>query len=287
MKKYMLLPVILSILTGAVGCSSKYRGTGLDDFYHSSDLLTRSLAGVYSEIMEGDMELRAEKTADQVSISEKDLEPVMVSYRNLRDREELAESLVVYARFIRTFLSDDPPAALRGSGEDLIASLGRIRKTHPDLRPGRAGGLLASIAAMAPEGYSQLKKRKTALKMMEEMQEVIQVVSGKLKEEIENLREAAPLLFTRLFREQVEKNWPEKRDKRVKAARAGVKIIQRRELYLKITGDLIRILEIMPREHEKLIRGLRNGDGTSGLTDLLHFCVRLKKNHDLLSKGDG
>lgn len=287
MRKYVWVLVIFTIITGAAGCSARYRGKGLDDFHKSSELLSRSLAGVYSEIIEGDMELRAEKSAEMSSITEKDLEPVMVSYQNLRAREGLAESLVIYARFIRNFLSDDHSAALRESGEELVSSLQQIRDTNPGLSPGKAGGILATLISMGPEGYSRLKKRKTALRIMEEMQKVLEMVSRQLNEEVGALRQAAPLLFTRLFRERVENNWPEKKEKRVKAAMAGVKIIRRRELFLKVTGDLIRILEMVPNEHRKLIRGLRRGDGTAGLTDLLNFSVRLKRNYDLLMKGDG
>ena len=287
MKKYYSILLSVCLITLTTGCSTKYAGTGLDDFYRSSKLLSDSLTGIYSEVIDEDMELRAQRSIDKSVISVKDLEPVIVTYQNLRIRKDLADSCVKYSLLLKSFFSKDHTSVVREYGEDLKTTLGSIRSHDPGLVPEKTAGIISTIITMAPEGYTYVRKKKFALKLMSEMQKVIDNVFGKLKEEINSLKLLAPNLYTRLFREKVEKLWPDKRDKRVKFALTGVKIIKQRAKFMELADDLLKVLELLPSEHKKLMQQFGKKGGTlTGLTDLLNFSLRMKNNYDLLSKGE-
>ncbi|MEN8222296.1 MAG: hypothetical protein ABFR36_03470 [Acidobacteriota bacterium] len=287
MKRFNYFLLMMTAVLLISGCSTRYVGTGLNDFHRSSELLAESLTGIFSEVIDEDMELRAQRSVDKSVISVKDLEPVIVSYQNLRTRQELANSCVKYSLLLKSFFEKDHTASVREYGEDLKATLNSIRSYDPGLVPETAGGIISTIITMAPEGYTFLRKKKFAVRLMGEMQKVIEKVFEKLRNEITSLKLLAPNLYTRLFREKVVKRWPDKKDKRVKFAVTGVKIIRRREKFIELSDDLLKVLEMMPVEHKKLmLRFGKKGGNLTGLTDLLNFSLRLKNNYDLLSKGE-
>ena len=286
MKKYCFILIVL-ILSAFSGCSTKYIGSGLNDLHKSSDIIAESLAGVITEIIDNDMELRAERSITKLTINSSDLEPVIISFKNLRIRRELADCLVEYSGLLEALFKKEHSKYVKGYGEDLGESLDKIYSFDQELISKNVRGILSTIITMAPEGVTFLKKRKFALKLMGEMQEVIDNVSGKLKEEVSSLKLLAPNLYTRLFREKVENKWPDKEEKRLKYALTGVKIIRKKERFEDLTNDLLKTLNIFPREHKKLMESLRkNGGLLLGLSELLNYSIRLKKNFDLFSKGE-
>jgi len=287
MKKFYSVFLLFCLIILSAGCSARYTGTGLDDLYRSSKILSKSLTGIFSEVIDEDMELRARRSIDKTVISVKDLEPVIVSYQNLRTRKELIESCVKYSLLLKSFFSKDHTSAVREYGEDLKANLSTIRSHDPGLVPEKAAGIISTIITMAPEGYTFVRKKKFALKLMGEMQKVIDKVFEKLKEEINSLKLLAPNLYTRLFREKVEKQWPDKKDKRVKYALTGVKIIKSRERFIDLSEELLKVLELFPSEHKKLMSQFsKKGSTLTGLTDLLNYSIRLKNSYEQLSEGE-
>ncbi len=287
MKKFYYVFLLFCLIILVTGCSARYAGTGLDDLYRSSKILSASLAGIFSEVIDEDMELRAQRSIDKSVISAKDLEPVIVSYQNLRARKELADSCVKYSLLLKSFFSKDHTSLVRGYGEDLKGSLSTIRSHDPGLVPEKTAGIISAIITMAPEGYTFVRKKKFALKLMREMQKVIDKAFEKLREEIDSLKLLAPNLYTRLFREKVEKQWPDKKDKRLKYALAGVKIIKSREKFMDLSNELLKVLELFPSEHRKLmIRFGKKGSTLTGLTDLLNYSIRLKNSYEQLSEGE-
>ncbi len=286
MRKYNSILLFLFIIV-TVGCSTKYMGAGLNDFHKSSELIAESLAGVITEIIDQDMELRAERSVIKSSITASDLEPVILTFNNLRLRKELVNCLVEYSGLLNALLDKDHITFVREYGEDLRESLNNINTSDPGLVSKEAGGIISTIITMVPEGVTFLKKRKFALKLMSEMQKVIDKVSIKLKEEVNSLKLLAPNLYTRLFREKVENKWPDKKEKRLKYALAGVKIIRKREMFGLLIDDLIKIMDIFPAEHKRLMDSFRKSGGTLiGLNELLNYSLRLKNNYDLFSKGE-
>jgi len=287
MRKYS--PVLLFIFIAIVssGCSTKYMGTGLDDFHRSSEIISKSLAGVITEIIDQDMELRAQRSVTKSSITASDLEPVILTFNNLRLRKELVNCLVEYSGLLKALLENAHTSSVREYGEGLRDSLRNIYTSDPGLISKETGGIISTIITMVPEGVTFMKKKKFALKLMGEMQKVIDKVSVKLKEEINSLKLLAPNLYTRLFREKVENKWPDKKEKRLKYALTGVKIIKKRERFGSLVDDLIKIMDIFPVEHKRLLDSFRKSGGTLiGLNELLNYSLRLKNNYDLFSKGE-
>ncbi len=286
MKKYSSILLFIFIIMSS-GCSTKYMGAGLNDFHKSSELIAESLTGVITEIIDQDMELRAERSVIKSSITASDLEPVILTFNNLRLRKELVNCLVEYSGLLKALLDKDHITFVREYGEDLRESLNNINTSDPGLVSKEAGGIISTIITMVPEGVTFMKKRKFALKLMGEMQKVIDKVSVKLKEEINSLKLLAPNLYTRLFREKIENKWPDKKEKRLKYALAGVKIIKKRERFGLLVDDLIKIMDIFPVEHKRLMDSFRKSGGTLiGLNELLNYSLRLKNNYDLFSKGE-
>ena len=286
MRKYYSILLFLFTIVIA-GCSTKYMGAGLNDFHKSSELIAESLTGVITEIIDQDMELRAERSVIKSSITASDLEPVILTFNNLRLRKELVNCLVEYSGLLKALLDKDHITFVREYGEDLSESLNNINTSDPGLVSKEAGGIISTIITMVPEGVTFMKKRKFALKLMGEMQKVIDKVSVKLKEEINSLKLLAPNLYTRLFREKVENKWPDKKEKRLKYALAGVKIIKKREMFGLLVDDLIKIMDIFPAEHKRLMDSFRKSGGALiGLNELLNYSLRLKNNYDLFSKGE-
>ncbi|MCK4888979.1 MAG: hypothetical protein KAS97_03550 [Candidatus Aminicenantes bacterium] len=286
MKKYSSILLFIFIIMSS-GCSTKYMGAGLNDFHKSSELIAESMTGVITEIIDQEMELRAERSVIKSSITASDLEPVILTFNNLRLRKELVNCLVEYSGLLKALLDKDHITFVREYGEDLRESLNNINTSDPGLVSKEAGGIISTIITMVPEGVTFMKKRKFALKLMGEMQKVIDKVSVKLKEEINSLKLLAPNLYTRLFREKIENKWPDKKEKRLKYALAGVKIIKKRERFGLLVDDLIKIMDIFPVEHKRLMDSFRKSGGTLiGLNELLNYSLRLKNNYDLFSKGE-
>lgn len=286
MKKYYSILLFLFTIVIA-GCSTKYMGAGLNDFHKSSELIAESLAGVITEIIDQDMELRAERSVIKSTITASDLEPVILTFNNLRLRKELINCFEEYSGLLKALLDKDHVTFVREYGEDLRESLNNINTSDPGLVSKEAGGIISAIITMVPEGVTFMKKRKFALKLMSEMQKVIDKVSVKLKEELNSLKLLAPNLYTRLFREKVENKWPDKKEKRLKYALAGVKIIKKRVRFGLLVDDLIKIMDIFPVEHKRLMDSFRKSGGTLiGLNELLNYSLRLKNNYNLFSKGE-
>lgn len=286
MKKYYSILIICNVLLIS-GCSAKYMGSGLKDFHKSSELIAESLTGVYSEIIDEDMELRAERSTERSSITTNDLEPDIISFVNLRSRKEMVNCLVEYSGLLRVLFSKDHTADVRDYGEELRESLNSIYSNHPGLVSKEAGGLISTIITMVPEGFTYAKKKKFTLKLMGEMQQVIEKIFERLKDEIHSLKLLAPNLYTRLFREKVENKWPEKKEKRLKYALTGVKLIKKRERFEELTNDLLKIMDIFPSEHKKLFNLIKNNGGSmSGLTELLNYSLRIRKSFSLFAKGE-
>ncbi len=286
MKKSFLIPVFILLVLMITGCSAKYTGSGLDDFRRSSELLEDTMTLLFSEVIDGDMELRAESSIEKNSISASDLEPVIMSYENLRVRKDLLDSLVVYSRLLKAFFKKDHTSDVREYGEELKENLIGINSSLPDTIPNGAAGIITSMISMAPESITFARKKKFSVKLMREMQNVIKNVTGKLRDEINSLQLLVPNLFTRLFREKVEKRWPDKKDKRVKIALTGVKIIKKREKLMELTNGLLKALEMLHSEHRELTLQLGGkGNNLTGFTDLLNFCINLKNNYDVFTGG--
>jgi len=287
MKRYGsgLLFIVISIAVS--GCSAGYMGSGLNDLHRSAGILDKSLEGVITEIISRDMELRAEKSAARTSIQVSDLEPASLAFAHLNLRRELTGCLAEYTGLLKAFFERDHSASAADYGKALRESLDQIRSDYPALISNEAGSLIASVISAVPEGLTFTRKRKYALKLMAAMQDVIGKVTVKLTEEVTSLRILAPNLYARLFREKVEKKWPDNEEKRVKSALTGVKIIKQREKFIALADDLINVLEILPSAHRKLMDAFRkNGGRLTGLTDLMTVSLRLAGNLAVFSKGN-
>ncbi len=279
---------LLLIIFSLTGCSLKYKGSGLKDFHRSSELIGESLTGVYSVIINENMGLRAEKSIENGSITVEDLEPDIIAFENLKLRKEVTNCLVEYSGLLLAIFDRDHTNSVKEYGDALRKSLKNIHSYFPDVITKEVAGTISTIVTMVPERITFLKKRKFAVKLMGEMQGVLDKVFKKLREEIISLKLLAPNLYTRLFREKVEKKWPEKKEKRFKYALMGVKIIKRRERFDELVNDLLRIIEMVPMEHRKLRTHLVGGKGSviTGLSDLLDFSVRVKNSYNLFIKGE-
>lgn len=285
-KDYSIL-LLVFIIAVTAGCSTKYIGTGLKDLHKSSELIGESLTGIYSEIINENMELRAERSIEKPSITTSDLEPDIITFRNLRLRKEMIDCLVEYSGLLRALFNKDHTANVREYGEELRESLSSIYSNHPELVPASTGGLISTIITMVPEGVTFAKKRKFALTLMGEMQTVLDKIFERLKDEINSLRLLAPNLYTRLFREKVENRWPEKKEKRLKYALTGVKLIKKKEKFEELTNDLLKIMDIYPSEHKKLFNSVKkNGGPVSGLTELLNYSLRIRNSFTLFKQGE-
>ena len=63
--------------------------------------------------------------------------------------------------------------------------------------------------------------------------------------------------------------------------------IDLKEQFVNLTNDLLKTLDIFPREHKKLMESLRKNDGLLlGLSELINYSIRLKKNYNLFSQGE-
>ncbi|MCK5222734.1 MAG: hypothetical protein KAR14_14200, partial [Candidatus Aminicenantes bacterium] len=164
MKKYSSILLFIFIIMSS-GCSTKYMGAGLNDFHKSSELIAESLTGVITEIIDQDMELRAERSVIKSSITASDLEPVILTFNNLRLRKELVNCLVEYSGLLKALLDKDHITFVREYGEDLRESLNNINTSDPGLVSKEAGGIISAIITMVPEGLTFMKKRKFALKL--------------------------------------------------------------------------------------------------------------------------
>ncbi len=287
MRKYTFILLLTTTIVVMSGCSTKYLGTGLNDFRSSSETIAESMTGMFSEIINEDMELRAERSVRNSSVTISALEPGIITFQNMRLRKVMLNSLVEYSGLLKALFGNDHVAHVKEYGNKLKKDLESIYLYNPGIVSKNARGVISTMITMVPEGFTFIKKKRFALRMMIEMQKIIEKMSGKLKEEIISLKLLAPNLYTRLFRVKVEDKWPEKIDKRLKYALVGVKIIRKRERFRELAGDLLKIMEIFPSEHKKLITSFKkNGGKLNGLNELINYSIRLKNSYDLLSQGE-
>jgi len=287
MKKYNYALLFAFIIIMTSGCSTKYMVRGLSDFHKSSKLISKSLGGVFSEIIDEDMELRAEKSIKKSSISISDLEPAIISFENLKLRKEMINLIVEYSGLLNALFEKDHAYLVREYGDGLRKSLNNIYTYKVNSISKETVGLISTLITMVPEGVIFMKKKKFALRLMIKMQEVIEDISSTLKSEIESLELLYPNLYTRLFRIKVEDKWSQKEDKRLKYALAGLRIIKRRERFGELIKELLKTMDVFPLAHKKLMNSFkRNGSVLLGVDELLNYSYRLKSSYDIFVSGE-
>lgn len=279
--KPFFLIFILFIVTG---CSTAYLNPRLDDFHDATEMVGNSIIKIFSDLQSEEMNLRAEEAVEKQKISPHDLEPGIFTSEHLEARKELIRAVVDYTKMLAVLFETDHREEIRKYTKIVEGNLNAVSKGKNSLFSNKEKGIISMISLAIPEALSYTKKRRFVLKLMKDIQPLLEKISKKLEGELLSVKILADNFYLRLFRDKVAEKWPENKIKRLKYSKLGVQIIKKRGEINEFTDEVIKALQMIPATHLKVRESLKNNKNVFfALKELINYGYRIRNSYEKFS----
>ncbi len=278
MKKSLNFIGLIFFLFITVSCSTKYMTPRLNDFSDATDLIGKNIIYAFEQLQAEEMNILLNKLIKQDSIKPTDFNPKVLTPEKFEIRKELVKCIVNYTILLKSIFERDSRNEIMKNADIFNKNIDSIRINHDGFLTKNEQGLLSTISQAIPEVLTSTKRKAYTLKIMKEMQPILEKISKKLKEEMKSVKVLIDNYYLQQFMVIAEK-WSNKESKRLKYAKMGIKIIKKKNKIKLILDDLIKAIDYIPRTHKELRKSLKNKNPVYALKELINFAYRTNETY--------
>ncbi|MBN1196035.1 MAG: hypothetical protein JXA62_01360 [Candidatus Aminicenantes bacterium] len=231
------------------------------DFARMSETLGNQLGDVYGEVMDAEWQLRYRESWVLEQVNPRDLEPRVFNENRRRNREKAIEFLATYPALLLSLIRRDHM-------EELDRQADRVRRDLVVLQQHGSGWIsppVAGVAAALVNTIPHLLRGATTYKLVRRLMHVNDEVFAALCRELEadlwDCRLWVERCFSRRFRWEVSDAWPDQPSGRERVAKAGMKLLQKRDSVLALLDQSIAVLPELCAAHTELMLRVRSSRG--------------------------
>lgn len=282
MKIFIRLFICAILLFSMGACVGGSLNPRLVEFSSSTIGVEEAVINIYNEMQSLEIEVRGEESTEKSSVSPENFKPKVFTFSTLKQREELMRALSDYSKSL-LLIFEGNNSEITKNMELIKESFDSISARHPGLITKGEKGIIVTLSTAIPRALTAAKRRILMIKVMKKMQNIINKISYKLIAELESSSLLADNFFNRLFKERVEKRWPDKNIKRVKYSVMAVKLLKKSYLLRKRSSAVIKTLELLPKAHLAILRSINlKKDALNGIRDFIEYVYKLRKNYNSL-----
>jgi hypothetical protein len=221
----------------------------------------------------------------QDSIKPDDFKLNIMSEDRLELRKNTVKNIVDYTRLLKSLFERDYQGSITKNADIFYKNIDSININHKNFLTDKETGALTAIVQALPEIITYSKRRSFGLKLMREMQPVLEKFSLKVKDELKSVKVLIDNYYSKEFMENVSAKWPDKESKRLKYSKLGMKIIAKQNKIKSILEDLINAMDYIPKTHRELREALKkNKNPMNGLRELINFAYRINETYREFAK---
>lgn len=277
--------IILIGFVFLLNCSTKYMSPRLNDFSDATDLIGKNIIYALEQLQVEEINILIEDLIKLESIKPEDFKAKLMTNERLEIRKELVKHIVDYTNLLKSIFDKDYKSTITKNTDIFNENLDSIRINHEGFLTKKEQGLLTTIVQALPEALSYSKRKGSTLKIMKEMQPLLEQIATKLKEEMESVKVLIDTYYLKQFMKNVADMWPDKENKRLKYSKLGLKIIKKRDKIKIILDDLINAIDYIPKTHKELRKSLKdNNNPVFGLKELINFAYRINETYKEFSE---
>jgi len=243
------------------GCAIHRLENRFTDFARMSETLGNQLDDVYIEVMDAEWELRYRESRVLDQVNPRDLEPRVFSENRRRNREKATEYLAAYPALLLSLIKRDSMVELDRQAE-------RVRKDLTVLQQHACQWISPPVAAVAAGLVSSIPHAVRGVTTFKLVRRILCVNEGVFAElcremaaDLWDCRIWVERCFARRFRWQVSDAWPDKPSGRERVAKAGMKLLQKRDSVLALLDQSMVVLPELAAAHTELTQRVRAGRG--------------------------
>jgi len=274
-----LLPILM------YGCSYRYLHRPFSNFSQSTDVIGKNTNYLFQQMQEEEIEVRIAEVLEKEVLAPGDLEPRVMTLKNLALREELVGYIVNYATLLESLVTYDYQQDIQANALRVHRNLSNININHQYTLSMEETGLISSMAALLPEAVVSVRNRSFILQLMNEQQPILTEIVGALKDELQVGQRLIENFYSRQFRVMAAEPWSREPAGRQQYARVGAKILDKKRKINVIFQDLRGALDVIPQTHNRLLGFVKTNKGPlRTLAQLVNFAARVESNYREFSK---
>jgi len=282
MKRYLIFIGLLFLM---FSCSTRYINPRLDDFSEASDLIGKNIVYVFEQLQEKEKNILVKRLTRKDLIKPDDFRLKILNRKRLEIRKNLVKNLVDYTRLLSSLFVTDYQKTIMKNADIFYENIDSISINHKNFLTAKEQGVLTAIAQSIPEVLTYSKRKFYCLKLMKEMQPLLEKITEKLKEELVSVKLLIDTYYLKDFMDKVADKWPKTESKRLKYSKIGMKIIEKRNKIKTILKDLIDAVDYIPKTHRELRKALKNnGNPLKNLKELINFAYRINETYKEFAK---
>jgi len=285
MKKHSNLILLIVFLFITVSCSTKYMIPRLNNFSDATDLLGKNIIYAFEQLQAEEMNILLKNLINQDSIKPADFNSKVMTSERLEIRKGLVKCIVNYTILLKSIFERDSRNEIMKNADIFNKNIDSIRINHDGFLTKKEQGFLSTISQTIPEILTYTQKKTYTLKIMKEMQPILETISKKLKEEMKSVKVLIDTYYSKQFMRSVADKWSDKKSKRLKYAKIGMKIIKKKNKIKVILNDLIKAIDYIPKTHKELRKSLKNNKNpVYALKELINFAYRTNETYKEFSE---